>query len=69
MQERLYRALYSKVIKMSDDEIDFSMNAKLDEFKEEKHTWLNCALSCMEICFYLPLALVSAIVVLLAFKQ
>ena len=33
LQERLYRALYNKVRKMSESEIDFSMNANLDEFK------------------------------------
>ena len=59
LQERLYRSLYNKVRNMKENEIDFSMNVCLDEFKTDKNTWCNCMLSKTEVWFYLPLALVS----------
>lgn len=59
LQERLYRSLYDKVRNMKENEIDFSMNTCLDEFKTDKNTWCNCMLSKTEVWFYLPLALVS----------
>ena len=64
LQERLYRALYNKVRKMNETEIDFSMNAYLDEFKTEKNTWLNCMFSKTEFGFYIPLALVSTSIII-----
>lgn len=66
LQERLYRALYNKVRKMSESEIDFSMNANLDEFKTEKNTWLSCMFSKTELWFYIPLALVSTGIIILS---
>lgn len=68
MQERLYRTLYSKVTETSEDEIDFNMNVKLDEFKNEGNSWLKCVFSYIEVCFYAPLAIISAIVVRVAFN-
>ena len=59
LQERLYRSLYNKVRNMKENEIDFSMNTCLDEFKTDKNTWCNCMLSKTEVWFYIPLALVS----------
>lgn len=66
LQERLYRALYNKVRKMSESEIDFSMNANLDEFKTGKNTWLSCMFSKTELWFYIPLALVSTGIIILS---
>ncbi len=65
LQERLYRSLYNKVRKMEENEIDFSMNAYLDEFKTDKNTWWNCMLSKTELWFYLPLGLVSTGIIIL----
>ena len=64
-QERLYRALYNKVRIMDENEIDFNMNAYLDEFKTPKNNWFNCILSKTELWFYLPLALVSTGIIVL----
>lgn len=66
LQERLYRALYNKVRKMNENEIDFNMNANLDELKNEKNTWLNCMFSKTEFWFYIPLALVSTGIIILS---
>lgn len=66
MQERLYRSLYSKVTKMKEDEIDFSMNTSLDELKTCKNKWTNCLISVTEVGFYIPLALICVIVTIIA---
>lgn len=67
LQERLYRALYGKVRTMKDEEIDFDMNANLQEFKNNpKNTWMNCLLSNTEKWFYIPLAIICVIVIILA---
>lgn len=65
LQERLYRSLYNKVCSMEEAQIDFCMNVKLDEFKSNKNTWINSLFSVTEWCFYLPLALVSAGIIIL----
>lgn len=66
MQERLYRSLYSKVIRIKEEEIDFSMNTSLGEFKTDKNKWSSCIISVTEIGFYLPLALICGIVTIMA---
>lgn len=66
LQERLYRALYNKVRKMNEAEIDFSMNANLEEFRNDKNTWWNCMFSKTELLFYIPLALVSTGIIILS---
>lgn len=65
MQERLYRNLYEKVRKQSEEEIDFSMNAAAPEFRTEKTTIESCFLSKTILGFYLPLAAVTAGVILI----
>lgn len=60
MQERLYRALYEKVRNLAEEEIDFSMNAALPEFRNDKNNFFNCVVSKTELWFYIPLALVTA---------
>ena len=65
-QERLYRKLYDKVRKQKIEDIDFSMNAALPEFMTEKTTYLNTLFSVTELWFYLPLALLTAIVIILS---
>ena len=66
-QERLYRALYNKVRKMEDEKIDFDMNTNKDELKTGKNTYLDTLFSVTELFFYLPLAIVSAAVIWIAF--
>lgn len=60
LQERLYRALYGKVRKLDDNKIDYDMNANLPEFKSNKNSFWSCVISPTELWFYLPLALISA---------
>ena len=66
LQERLYRALYDKVRCQDEDKIDFDLNAHKDEFKTDNRTWWNCFSSKTELWFYLPLAIVNAIVIILS---
>ena len=44
---------------MTEDDMDFSMNISLQEFKTEKNTFWNCFKSNTEFWFYFPLAIVS----------
>lgn len=54
--ERMYRDLYDKVRKMSEEEIDFSMN--ISEFKgKAQNTSIFCMFSPTLRYFYLPLLL------------
>lgn len=64
-QERMYRNLYEKVRKLGEDEIDFSMNAAAKEFQTEKATVSNCFLSKTILGFYLPLAVVTAGIIII----
>jgi len=66
LQERLYRALYDKVRLLPENNIDFSMKASIAEFKSEKNKFFSCFLSITEICFYLPLAVVSTGIIILS---
>lgn len=65
LQERLYRALYNKVRLLNEKDIDFSMKATKEEFNSEKNCFFSCLLSKTEIWFYLPLALVCTIVIII----
>lgn len=67
-QERLYRKLYDKIRIKNSNEIDFSMNAALPEFKVPKTAYLNTLLSPTELWFYLPLVALTAIVTLLSLR-
>lgn len=64
-QERLYRSLYNKVRTMDEDKIDYDMNVTLEEYKCKKNTWHSCLFSRTEIWFYLPLIILSTIIVIL----
>ena len=63
-QERLYRKLYDKVRKQEEDDIDFSMNATLPEFMNKKTSYLDTLFSVTELWFYLPLALLTGLVII-----
>lgn len=65
-QERLYRKLYDKVRKQEEDDIDFSMNATLPEFMNKKTSYLDTLFSVTELWFYLPLALLTGLVIILS---
>lgn len=65
-QERLYRKLYDKVCKTAEGDIDFSMNAALPEFMTNKISYPYALLSLTELGFYLPLALLTALVTILS---
>lgn len=65
LQERLYRALYDKVRKLGENEVDFSMNTSLQELKIEENTYRNCVISKTEFWFYFPLVLLSAGIIIL----
>lgn len=64
LQERLYRALYEKVRLLPENEVDFSMKASSKEFQSDKNTFVHCFFSKTEICFYLPLAIVSTVIII-----
>lgn len=65
-QERLYRKLYEKVRTVAEDDINFDMNANAPEFQTKKTTMPNCFWSPTVLGFYLPLALITAVVTLIA---
>lgn len=65
LQERLFRSLYGKVRKLQEEDIDFSMNTSLEEFKNDKNTYMACVLSVTELWFYMPLALISTVIVII----
>ena len=64
-QERLYRKLYDKVRNQAEEEIDFSMNANLPEFNCAKTAYGDVLFSKTELWFYLPLAVLTLIVIVL----
>jgi hypothetical protein len=49
-QERLFRALYDKVRKTPESDIDFSMDTR--EFNAGRNTWASSALSTTLVIFY-----------------
>lgn len=65
LQERLYRSLYEKVSKTKEINVDFSLKATKSEFGNEKNCYFSCIFSKTELCFYLPLAIVCAGVILI----
>lgn len=60
-QERLYRDLYNKVRKLTEDEIDFSMNAT--PFMSER-TWANATFSITLNLFHGAIATAIIVVML-----
>ncbi len=62
-QERLYRELYNAVRIKEEESIDFSMNTSSIEVNE-KISFYNCFWSKTEISFYLPLIIISILVIL-----
>lgn len=65
LQERLYRALYDKIRKMEEKDIDFSLKATTETFGNKANCYWDCVVSLTEIGFYLPLAIVCAGIVII----
>ncbi len=62
-RERSYRELYKHVSGLNKDEIDFNMDFTPFIYKKNK-LW-RCMLSTTEISFYLPLFILSVIIILI----
>jgi hypothetical protein len=63
-KERLYRMLYEKVRKITDSEIDFSLNTA--EFVKGRNTWFRTFFSKTLIIFYLTL-IISIVLFIISF--
>lgn len=66
LQERLYRSLYDTIRSLPNDSIDFGMNANLPEYKNDKNSFSSVILSKTELWFYLPLAIVTAGIIIIS---
>ncbi len=64
-QERLYRSLYDLVSVLDENSIDFSLKASLSKFNNEDNRFCNCLISKTEIGFYVPLAVVCSLVIII----
>ncbi len=63
-QEHLYIRLYNDVRQRKEKEIDFSLNAAYYDTKPISE-YLNCLMSKTEIWFYLPLALLCTLIIII----
>lgn len=66
LQERLYRSLYNETIKLNNENIDFEMNASKYQSCTKKNKFHNCLFSKTELLFYIPLIIVSTIVLIIS---
>lgn len=64
-QERMYRALYNSVRDKSEEEIDFDMDTTLLQIRTSKTTYFKTFWSVTEVIFYFPLAILSAIIIVI----
>lgn len=64
-QERLYRALYNEVRTKGESQIDFDMNTDLHKLQSEQTAYCSCLFSTTELWFYLPLALLSTVIIII----
>ena len=65
LQERLYRKLYDKICLLQEQSVDFYMDASVPESSNEKYSFWNCVFSKTELGFYLPLAILSAWIIII----
>ena len=66
--ERKYKALYKYVRKKSEEEIDFNMDTRIDEVKNEdpkRINYLSCFISKSEILFYFPVVFIMFLIIFL----
>lgn len=64
--ERKYRTLFDKARKTSDKDIDFAMNVLGLEFQTSSNSYYKCLFSRTQLWFYLPLTILSTVIVFLA---
>lgn len=60
--ERKFRALYNKVRKLKEEEIDFSMNIKKEEFQTKETNIFSCLFSKSLLPLYLILIILNIII-------
>lgn len=65
LQERLYRSLYDKIRSTNEQDIDFSLQASLNDFGSDKNCFSSCFFSKTELFFYFPLALVCTGIIII----
>lgn len=65
LQERLYRKLYDKICLLQEQSVDFYMDASVPESSNEKYSFWNCVFSKTVLGFYLPLAILSAGIIII----
>ena len=63
--EKQYRCLYDKVRVLPDDRIDYNMNAVSSDSAISRTEFWKCMLSKTELWFYLPLAAVCIIILII----
>lgn len=61
--ERLYRKLYDKVCSLDNEKTNYSMS--VSEFKGSHRYYFSCLVSPTEIGFYLPLAALTAFIIII----
>ena len=66
-KERQYRNLYNWTRKQPEDNIDFDMNVERSELKSKDVNYCNCLFSKSELFFYLPLGLLTLLIIILSF--
>lgn len=64
LQERRFRVIYDKVRENTTD-YNFSMKWNKETMNTDKTNWFSCFTSISEVLFYLPLAIVIALVIAL----
>lgn len=62
-QERLYRNLYDLIRNIHPSKIDFSMDTSSSQLHTEKTNYLSCLLLSIEVAFYLPIAILSFVII------
>lgn len=67
LQERLFRALYKKVQAMDEGKVDFSMDISPKEFHTGENTFICYLKSATEFWFYMPLAVVTVVIIIAAY--
>ena len=67
LQERKFRTLYSMVIDLKEDEIDFNLDVSNDKLGKKNISIFKCLFSFTEIFFYIPI-FVAVFILIFIFK-
>lgn len=67
LQERKFRTLYSMVIDLKEDEIDFNLDVSNDKIGKKNISIFKCLFSFTEIFFYIPI-FVAVFILIFIFK-